>query len=203
VDYWIPTAEDYDKAIMDVLRTVQVDVNGDGNLQPVHVTYFSPEHEGQQDIDYIRPAIVVYQYDQVHDLRREQSIVSQMVSDTPTDITLKRVPTPMKFFYQFTIITDYQLHMNEIIKQINMLFPTRGYISLTDPDGEIVHYDFFQKGMVNGYTNQYLQYGAGEQERLFKKLYRYHLHGEIDEYQANTYKKVHDRNTAVNESTNP
>ena len=197
--YWTPTLEDFDTEIIHKLRTIRVDKNGDGILQPVHVTYFTPEAEGAEDRDNLRPAIVVFMYDQSHDIRREHSILTNRVNDTPTDISLKRVPTPMKFFYQFLILTDYQKHMVEISHQINMLFPTRGYISLATPSGESVSYDFFQRGVDNGYTAQFLQFGTNEQSRIFRKLYRYHLFAEVDEYEAYTYKKVLQINPQINE----
>ena len=187
---WIPTLDDFFTAIITRLSTIKVDVAGNGVLQPIHVTHFTPEAEEAEDRNTLRPAIVVYLYDQVHDARRETSLLANRFDINPTDISLKRVPTPMKFFYQFTILTDYQQHMNEITRQLNMLFPTRGYITLTAPSGEKVSYDFFQRSVDNGYTHQFLQYGANEQERIFKKIFRYHLFTEIEEYEANTYKKV-------------
>lgn len=190
MNYWTPNLEDFDSVIINKLKTIKVDVNGDGILQPIHVTYFTPEAEGAEDRNNLRPAIVVFLYDQVHDVRREQSRLDNRFDDTPTDITLRRVPTPMKFFYQFTIITDYQEHMNHIIRQLNMLFPTRGFLTLLAPSGAKVDYDFFLRSVDNGYTQQFLQYGANEQERMFRKIYRYHLFTEVDEYQAYTYKKV-------------
>lgn len=190
MSYWIPSIEDYDKAILGKLAEIKVDLKGDGNLVPIHVTYFAPEHHGEEDRNKLRPAVVVYMYDQSHDIRREQSILSQYVSDTPTDITLKEVPTPIKFFYQFTIQTDYQQHMNEIVTQLTKLFPTRGFITVTSPTGEKVDYDFFLKGVDNGYSHQFLQYGANTEDRVFRKVYRYHLMAEIDEFQEYTYKKV-------------
>lgn len=193
MSYWVPSLMDYDKHLLEKLQGIKVtDEDENGNLiqKPIHVTFFAPEPEGAEDRNNLRPAIVIYMYDQVHDIRREQSILSQYVSDTPTDITLKEVPTPMKFFYQFTIITDFQQHMNEITQQLNMLFPTRGYITLEAPNGEKVSYDFFQRSVDNGYTQQFLQYGANTTDRIFRKIYRYHLFAEVDEFQEYTYKKV-------------
>lgn len=189
MSYWVPSLEDYDATIMKRLRQITyTDENGD--QKPIYVTYFTPEHQGQEDKTKLRPAIVVYLYDQVHDFKREQSILSQYVSDTPTDITLTEVPTPMKFFYQFTVITDYKQHMNEITRQLNYLFPTRGFITLTAPSGVKVSYDFFQRSVDNAFTHQYLQYGANKEERVFRKIFRYHLMAEVEEYLPNTYKKV-------------
>lgn len=199
MNYWIPSLEDYDKCLLDKLKQITVDINGDGNLQPIHVTYFTPEPEGAEDRDNLRPAIVLFMYDEVHDLQREQSILSTVVSDTPTDVTLKQVPTPTKFFYQFSILTDYLQHMNEIIRQFNLLFPKRGFISLESPEGESVDYDFFFRSVANGYTSQFLEYGANERERIFRKNYKYVLYTEIDEYQRHTYKKVQSQNTTVSE----
>ena len=198
MNYWIPLLEDYDKHLLEALKQIKVDINGDGNLQPIHVSYFTPEPEGAEDRDNLRPAIVLYMYDEVFDIKREQSIISTVVSDTPTDITLKRVPTPTKFFYQFSILTDYQQHMNEIIRQFNLLFPKRGYISLTSPEGETSEYDFFQRSMNNGYTNQFIEYGANERERIFRKNYKYVLYTEVDEYQTRTYKKTGEARTTLN-----
>ena len=189
MNYWTPTLEDFDTVIMNKLRRITVD-NGDGVQQPIHVTYFTPEAEGAKDRNDVRPAIVVFMYDQAHDRQREHSISENRVNDTPTDISLKRVPTPMKFFYQFLIITEYQEHMNKIIRQLHILFPTRGFITVVSPIGQNMSYDFFQRSVDNGYTQQFLQYGANEQERLFRKVYRYHLFAEVDEHEANTYKKV-------------
>lgn len=186
---WIPTLFDYDSHLLEKLKVIKV-TDEFGNKKPIHVTFFAPEPEGTEDRNTMRPAVVVYMYDQVHDTRREQSILSQYVKDTPTDITLKEVPTPMKFFYQFTVITDYQQHMNEIIHQLNLLFPTRGYITLTAPNGEKVSYDFFQRSVDNAYTQQFLQYGANTADRIFRKIYRYQLIAEVDEFQEYTYKKV-------------
>lgn len=198
MNYWIPSLEDYDLHLLETLKQIKVDLNGDGNLQPIHVTYFSPEPEGEEDKDFLRPAIVLFMYDEVHDITREHSIMSNVVADTPTDVTLKRVPTPTKFFYQMTILTDYQQHMNEIIRQLNLLFPKRGYITLKAPNGGESSYDFFQRGVSDGYSAQYIEFGANEQRRIFRKIYKYVLHTEIDEYQSRTYKKVQSRNTRVN-----
>lgn len=190
MNYWTPTLEDFDTVIMNKLKTIQIDVKGNGVLQPIHVTYFTPEAEGAKDRNKNRPAIVVFMYDQSHDVRREHSILDNRVNDTSTDISLQRVPTPMKFFYQFIIITEYQSHMNQIIRHLNMLFPSRGFITVISPSGAKVDYDFFLRGVDNGYTAQFLQFSANEQERLFRKVYRYHLFAEVDEYEAYTYKKV-------------
>ena len=190
MSYWIPSLEDYDSHLLDKLRQIKVDIKGDGKLEPIHVSYFTPEPENSTDRDLSRPAIVLYMYDETSDITREQSIMSHTVTDTLTDTTRKRVPTPIKFFYQFTILTDYQQHMNEIIRQFNMLFPKRGYITLVDPGGEDVSYDFFWRSTSNGYTNQFLEYGANKPDRIFRKVYKYVLLTEIDEYQEHTYKKV-------------
>jgi hypothetical protein len=201
---WIPSLEDYDKKLLELLSGISVDIDGTGNMQPVHVTYFTPEPEGSLDRDSLRPAIVLFMYDEVPDIKREQSYTTTVVSDTPTDISLKTIPTPTKFFYQFTILTDYQQHMNEIIRQINQIFPKRGYISLTSPDGEVYDYDFFQRAMNNGYTNQFLEYGANEQERIFRRIYKYILYTEIDESSATkSYKKVQAPVSPTITNTNP
>jgi hypothetical protein len=184
MSYWIPNMEDYDGYFITELKKITVEG------QPVHVTYYMPEHEGNQDVHLQRPAILFYSYDQMHDKRREQSSTDIVVSDTPSDVSTNKVPTPMKFFYQFVILTDYKAHENEILKQFNTLFPTRGFITLADPDGGEVSYDFFQKQFLNGDSYQEVPNGGTTKERIFRKIYRYHLYSEIEESQAKTYKKV-------------
>ena len=190
MNYWTPTLEDFDVAIINKLKRITIDINGDGVLQPIHVTYFTPESEGAMDRTDNRPAIVVFMYDQVHDAQREHSFLETRIDDNPTDISFKRPPTPMKFFYQFLVITEYQEHMNKIIRQLQRLFPTRGFVTVVSPSGQQLSYDFFQRSVDNGYTAQFLQFGANEQERLFRKVYRYHLFAEVDEFEATVYKKV-------------
>lgn len=182
--YWIPTTENYDETILDRLRKIKIDG------QPIHVSYYMPEHEEAKDVDVQRPAVLFFMYDQEPDIKREQSNLTQVVSSTSTDITTRRVPTPMKFFYQFVILTEYKAHENEIIRQFNMLFPTRGYITLKSPSGEEVSYDFFQKQFIGADTYMEVPNGGTAKQRIFRKIYRYHLYSEIDEYQAYTYKKV-------------
>lgn len=184
MNYWIPTMEDYDSYFIETLKKIKIDG------QPIHVTYYMPEHEGFKDVDLQRPAIAFFMYDQIHDITREQSNLSHVVSDTPSDVTTRRVPTPMKFFYQFVVLTDYKEHENIILRQFNMLFPTRGFITLTDPKGGEVSYDFFQKQFISADTYQEVPNGGTTTERVFRKIYRYHLLTEMDEFQAHTYKKV-------------
>lgn len=183
--YWIPTTENYDETILDRLRKIKIDG------QPIHVSYYMPEHEEAKDVDVQRPAVLFFMYDQEHDIKREQSHLTQVVSSTSTDITTRRVPTPMKFFYQFVILTEYKAHENEILRQFNMLFPTRGYITLKSPSGEEVSYDFFQKQFISADTYMEVPNGGTTKQRIFRKIYRYHLYSEIDEYQSYTYKKAH------------
>lgn len=189
--YWIPTMEDYDIYFINELKKITIDG------QPIHVTYYMPEHEGFKDVDLQRPAIAFFMYDQVHDITREQSTLSHVVSDTSSDITTKRVPTPMKFFYQFVVLTDYKEHENLILRQFNMMFPTRGYITLPDPTGGEASYDFLQKQFMSADTYQEVPNGGTSSSRVFRKIYRYHLFTEIDESQEKTYKKVQ----AINPNT--
>jgi hypothetical protein len=202
---WVPTIQDFDKCLLEMLSQITVDIDGQGNRQPVHVTYFTPEPENSEDRTDLRPAIVLFMYDETPDIKRESSYITTVVNDTPTDVTLKKIPTPIKYFYQFTILTDYQQHMNEIMAQFHQIFPRRGYISLDSPENEAYEYDFFLRGLSNGYTNQFLEYGANEQERIFRRIYKYVLYAETDENPlASTYKKVTDGGVKTNiNNTNP
>lgn len=190
---WIPTTEDYDSYLLSKLNEITVDG------QPIHASYYMPEHEGFKDVDLLRPAILFYMYDQIHDITREQSHTLQVISETSTDVTTRQVPTPMKFFYQFVILTDYKEHENEILRQFTKLFPMRGFITLTDPQGGEVSYDFFQKQFYSADTYQEVPNGGSTKQRVFRKIYRYHLYSEMAEYEGQSYKKVQETKANANE----
>jgi hypothetical protein len=191
--YWIPTMEDYDGHIINQLKTITIDG------QPIHVSYYMPESQGAKDLHIQRPAVIFFMYDQVHDTTRAQSITHQSISETSTDVTTRQIPTPMKFFYQFVVLTDFKTHENLILKQMLKLFPIRGYITLQSPYGENVSYDFYQKGFQSADAYLEVPNGGTTKERLFRKIYRYHLFAEVDESVELTYKKVTSVSPSVKE----
>lgn len=190
MSYYIPTFADYDKALIERLKLIKVQDPETGALKPINALYYMPEPEGNLDVDIQRPAIVFYLYDMAPDVQREHSIMSYVVSQDSFDITTKQVPSPIKFFYQFTILTDYKEHESSIIQQFNKLFPMRGHLTITEPTGEKTSYDFFQKQFMSMDSHLQVPNGGTTNKRIFRKIYRYHLYTEIDEFTEFTYKKV-------------
>lgn len=193
---WVPSIMDYDVVIKNKLRNMRVTGPNKTSI-PITVTAFSPEHEGDKDVDQKRPAVIFSMEDLIHDRTRELSDLREVVSQTTLTKTLREIPTPIKLIYQFTLTTAYQQHMSEMIQQLQLLFPMRGYISLTSPSGEIHDYDFYQKGVSAGFTNQFTQFGVGRPEREFRKIYRYHLYTEMLESMEETYQTIQDLNLDV------
>ena len=190
---WIPTMENYDSHILSLLKTIRVDD------KPIDASYYMPEHHGDLDLHLKRPAVIFFLYDQVHDITREQSMLHQTVSTTSANITTTLIPTPVKYFYQFVILTDFKTHENQILRQFNALFPIRGYLTLRAPSGETASYDFFQKGFQGADAYLEVPNGGTTKARIFRKIYKYHLFTEIDDKNASTYKQVQAVSTRVNE----
>ena len=175
---WVPGFEDYEKAIMEKLKQIRIP-DENGNLVPITVSYYMPEPENDSDLNYKRPAIVFFLYNMTPDTTKFSTVTQQVVSNTTSTVTLEDVPTPTKLFYQFNIITEYKIHENLIIQQFNQIFKHRGYIAVDSPEGEQLAYDFFQRSFENGDTNQAVPQGGTVFERIFRKIYKYVLHGEI------------------------
>ena len=180
---WVPTIEDFDTHLFNLLSQFTIDKKRNGKREPIFVTFFTPEHQDTADVDHLRPAIVIHRYDQMHDRRREQTYKNRILLEENL-VRTKHIPTPHKFFYQFTLIADYQTHLNELETQLHHLFPARGYIALPGPDGNMYEYDFYQSGVQAAYNAQFINYGATKEDRIFRRAYRYQLFAEIDEYPA-------------------
>lgn len=197
MDYYIPTLEDYDRRIQEILSTITV-TGPDGDKIPVNVQYYMPEPEREPDIDLKRPAITYYMYDVVEDFARESSLsFIKKWRDDEQEVDIVRPPTPVKLFYHFSVLTDYKQHQNEIIQQMNYLFPIRGYIDIDTPKGK-AYYDFFRTQFQMADTYLEVPHGGSTGRRLLRVWYRYQLLTEVDENRPNTYKQVLEINPDIN-----
>lgn len=181
---WFPYESDYDKAILDKLKTIRL-----SSGHPIYVSTTMVEKEGEPDVSEKVPAILVYRYDRELDTERELSQIKLVADETEETITTMDKPTPVKLFYEITLVNRYLEHENEMIRQFEKLFPYRGFLTVVSPEGEEQHYDFFFKQFINNDTHQQVPQGGTSSIRQFRKIYRYHLYTEIPMGEEIAYKK--------------
>lgn len=187
---WIP---DFDDFFLAKLATITVP-DERGTLKPITATYYLPGKEKSEDADSKRPAIVMSQYDMIHDEARECSAVKLKVGGNSTEVSVKDAPIPMNLYYEFRILSDFKEHNVLMEAQFLRMFPPRGAIVLRDPaDGTEDAYDCFLSQVIPGDSYLQTNNSGATSKRIFRRIYRYVVKTETDFGQVETYKRVLDR----------
>ena len=163
-------------------------------VKSVTVRYSKPEGESTEGLAKELPLVTIKIYDIFLDLERIGTTqwLKQKVDETEDTVDLVSYPTPYWLFYEVTITAEYQEDIIDIITQLQMELPARGYILVPDSDTKedvplfIEMLPFILKDRVHGEKT----IKEESLQRRFRAVLRYKLTAELPQRDIETFFKV-------------